>query len=434
MRTESRVPEGLRAVWRGSVGKFLEKSWSRARRHPVVSGVFAVYGVCVALVLWMLAPPQVMEHLKPPAAAGSPAPEPPVIHVKPEPDELCSSNVNRHPALPVAQGRFWVNPNEWNATGGLCIRSNGGTDFRVTQSGVTGRTMVDPMRGPGAYAHITTPPRGGMLPIRVDKLRYATSSWRTSTVDAGTYNAAYDLWFSSVPGKCSFTESAELMIWLDSRNKRPSGTLSQRQARIGEVAYNVFETPRNGAHTLIVYQSTVATESVTDLDLRAFARDAAERGYVPWDSELCSVQAGFEVWDGGVGLSTESFTFDAAAGLPAGAITSALPGMCLALPDGSRTPVVESCDGTPAQNWSRTEGHALAHAGGCLEAGRGGSLWVADCSGAPAQRWDDGEYGSLVNKASGQCLDARGAEPRASVVPRARSCDRSAEQTWHLPL
>ncbi|WP_436788024.1 ricin-type beta-trefoil lectin domain protein [Yinghuangia sp. YIM S10712] len=364
-------------------------------------------------------------------AAGADHPPPPAViaQVLPEPGELCSDQVNRHPAREVAAGRYLVNPNEWNAVGGLCVRSEGETDFHVTQSGVAPSTIVDAQRGPGAYAHITTPPTGGALPIRMDRLQNATSSWRFTTPDAGTYNAAYDLWFSSVPGQCSFTESAELMIWIDSRNKQPTG---ERTAviRVGDADYTVYEAPKKSSHTLIVYSRNDPAEAVTELDLLAFATDAQRRGYVPPSSSLCSVQAGFEIWDGGVGLATESFGFSASARPPTGAVTSGLPGKCLEVPEESERPMMETCDASAAQEWSRTEPNALAHGGTCLQAAKSGALTLVACTGAPAQQWTAGPSGALVNPETGLCLDADTGEGAV----RARECDGSTEQSWHPPV
>ncbi|MGW0661306.1 GH12 family glycosyl hydrolase domain-containing protein [Streptodolium elevatio] len=404
---------------------------STARSHPVLTAAAALLVVAALLGAWMLMPPRFMDDLQR-AAAAQERPPAPIAQVVPGTDELCSGEVNRHPAREVAGGRYQVNPNEWNAVGGLCIRSDGGTDFRISQSGVNGRTVVDPDRGPGAYAHITTPLNGGILPIRVDNLRYAVSSWTTATVDSGTWNAAYDLWFSPVHGECSFTASAELMIWIDSRGKEPSGEKVDDPVRIAGVSYTVYQLPKKSSHTVIVYQLDDPTQAVRDLDLRAFALDAVQRGYVPKDSELCSVQAGFEVWDGGVGLRTESFSFDAAVGLPRGAVTSGLPGMCLAAPVDGRTPVVATCDASPAQEWT-TDRNTLVQDGRCLEAGRNGAVFLAKCTGATAQQWQAGPDDSLVGEASGKCLAAGDPAPNRSSVPRVQTCERGAAQTWYPP-
>ncbi|GAA4963788.1 hypothetical protein GCM10023205_29670 [Yinghuangia aomiensis] len=419
------------------VRKGLVRLWSAARTRPYAAGAVSAALLGAVLAVWVLMPPRVAGKVRAPQAVAAPPPKA-VAQVMPEPGDLCSTQENRHPARTVDSGRYLVNPNEWNAVGGLCVQSRGGADFRITQSGVTGRTVVDPQRGPGAYAHITTPPTGGPLPIRVDKLQYATSSWRTRTVDSGTYNASYDLWYSSVPGQCSFTDSAELMIWIDSRNKHPSGKLAPDPLRVGALSFSVYEPPKpvSGGHTLIVYALTTPVDEVVNLDLRAFTRDAVQRGYVPGDSALCAVQAGFEVWDGGVGLATESFSFSAAAGIPSGAVTSALPGLCLEWPDGARAANVGTCNAQPSQSWSRPPDGTLVHAGLCLENGRDGALSLVECDGTPEQRWIPDAAGRIVNGSRNACLDAGtgGGAGRTGAVPRARTCDNSQGQVWYPPV
>ncbi|WP_436775999.1 GH12 family glycosyl hydrolase domain-containing protein [Yinghuangia sp. YIM S09857] len=405
---------------------------STARSHPVLTAGVALLLVAGLLGAWMLLPPRFMGDLQRSAKAHE-RPPAPIAQVVPQAGELCSDEINRHPAREVDGGRYQVNPNEWNAVGGLCVRTDGGSDFRISQSGVNERTVVDPDRGPGAYAHITTPLHGGVLPIRVDNLRYAVSSWTTSTIDSGTWNASYDLWFSPVHGECSFTESAELMIWIDSRGKKPSGEKADDPVRIGGLSYTVYQLPKKSSHTVIVYLLEDPASSVRDLDLRAFALDAAQRGYVPRDSELCSVQAGFEVWEGGVGLRTDSFSFDAAVGLPRGAVTSGVPGMCLAAPSDGRTPGVATCDASPAQEWTKGDANTLVQDGRCLEAGRGGTVYLAPCTGAVAQKWQPGPSDALVSPASGKCLAAGDPAPGRWSVPRLQPCERGPAQTWYPP-
>lgn len=52
--------------------------------------------------------------------------------------------------------------------------------------------------------------------------------------------------------------------------------------------------------------------SVRDFDVRAVAADVARRGYLVATSYLPNIQAGFELWQGGSGLGTESFALNVA--------------------------------------------------------------------------------------------------------------------------
>ncbi|MBX4205250.1 MAG: cellulose-binding protein, partial [Candidatus Doudnabacteria bacterium] len=51
--------------------------------------------------------------------------------------------------------------------------------------------------------------------------------------------------------------------------------------------------------------------SVANLDLKAFTDDAVSRGSVEPGWYLIDVEAGFEIWQGGLGLGTNSFSFSA---------------------------------------------------------------------------------------------------------------------------
>lgn len=196
--------------------------------HPVVPGTgrprlrpwwWLAPSIAIVLALCAVLLPQ--DRQEPTRAAPAVTPLPAATA-----GEICSTGDNRYPSQAVDSGRYLINPNEWNATGGLCISStDGGPGFRVTRSGISPTSLTDPDRGPGAYPHISTQlqPGTGPLPIAVNNLRYATSSWRTTQVDDGVYNASYDVWYSTSRTSCSFTESAELMIWLRGNGKTPFG-------------------------------------------------------------------------------------------------------------------------------------------------------------------------------------------------------------------
>jgi cellulose 1,4-beta-cellobiosidase len=49
------------------------------------------------------------------------------------------------------------------------------------------------------------------------------------------------------------------------------------------------------------------TTSVQDLDIGKFVADAMSRGWIQKSWYLIDVEAGFELWQGGAGLATNSF-------------------------------------------------------------------------------------------------------------------------------
>lgn len=180
--------------------------------------------------------------------------------------------------------------------------------------------------------------------------------------------------------------------------------------------------------------ATSAT-SVTDLDLRAFTRDAVQRGYVPAGSYLCAVQAGFEIWDGGAGLSSDSFSFQAAAGQPSGAITSAVPGRCLdsRMTDDPALLGAGTCDGSPAQTWTMGDDGSIGQSGRCVEDPDIGFPVLTGCTSRPDQRWRVTPAGQLANQDTGRCIENPGASTGGATQVRMRPCDGRTAQEWHPP-
>ncbi len=128
---------------------------------------------------------------------------------------------------------------------------------------------------------------------------------------------AYDIWFNQTPTTSGAPNGTELMIWLNHHGpKRPYGHQVASNVSIGGRSYNVwFGGPRarHGWNT-VSYTMTTRTASVSKLDLQALVADAVRRGYISRSWYLIDVEAGFELWQGGTGLATNSFSVNVAAG------------------------------------------------------------------------------------------------------------------------
>jgi cellulose 1,4-beta-cellobiosidase len=83
---------------------------------------------------------------------------------------------------------------------------------------------------------------------------------------------------------------------------------------IGGHGYQVWV--RQKSWNTISYTMTGAT-SLSNVDLQAFVADAVSRGYIASSWYLIAVEAGFELWHGGTGLATNSFSVKVAGGGPA---------------------------------------------------------------------------------------------------------------------
>jgi GH25 family lysozyme M1 (1,4-beta-N-acetylmuramidase) len=128
--------------------------------------------------------------------------------------------------------------------------------------------------------------------------------------------------------------------------------------------------------------------------------------------------------------------------LPAGPVTSQIPGGCLNDPNQSTvngTAVqVWPCNGRPAQAWTATAGSALQVRGKCLQAARAASgasrVYLNTCAHTTAQQWTVAASGAGVwyrNAAYGQCLANPGTAPAAHPAVTLGPCTAAGPAiTW----
>ncbi|MEV7777264.1 ricin-type beta-trefoil lectin domain protein [Kitasatospora sp. NPDC088351] len=354
---------------------------------------------------------------------------------RPSAQGLCSSAQNPFPKLPVDGGTKILEPNPWNTAGTVCLDASGGTGFTVTQ--VRDFVPHNPL-APGAYPNISTAPGASGLPVPVSALGDATADWDANGRVSGSFNLSFDLWYGSSPDNCLPGESAEVMIWLDATdNVKPAGAKVTDAQTVGDAAYNVFQAPITGPHSVISYVRTAPTHTTRGLNLRLFTADAMARGYVPKESYLCRVQAGFEVWSGGTGLRSESFAFHNRVGLPAGEIPAGAPGICLRHGGGgiAGTPVtVGSCgDQAVSTNWTVGNDGSVRGGAACLAPAERGGVILAECTGGSAQRWVAGAGQRLLHQESGLCLATAGGVLADGTPAVLKPCADVVSQRWRLP-
>jgi hypothetical protein len=218
------------------------------------------------------------------------------------------------PETRVGGGAYVVQNDEWNSTAPECIATNGRAQFTVVSSSIRKPVRGDPGGYPaifsGCSAGVCT--AGNKLPIRVSDLRpgMVTSSWTTAQPPSGAYDVAYDIWFNRTRFTSGPPDGGELMIWLAHRGggQIVPGGVRVARVTIGGYSYTVWLWPGSGrAHEQVSYVMNRPAHAVQNLDLSAIISDAARRGYLGGSSWLLNVQAGFEMWQGGVGLETKSF-------------------------------------------------------------------------------------------------------------------------------
>ncbi len=151
---------------------------------------------------------------------------------------------------------------------------------------------------------------GSGFPVQVSDIRRGTvtTSWNTSQPGGSSdYDVAYDIWFNQTPTTTGQPNGTELMIWLNHNGHvQPFGSKVASNVSIGGRGYDVW-FGNQGWNTLS-YTMTSGTTSVSNLDLQPLIADAVSRGYIKPSWYLIDVEAGFELWQGGAGLATKSFS------------------------------------------------------------------------------------------------------------------------------
>jgi hypothetical protein len=239
---------------------------------------------------------------------------------------LCKSQT-----LAIDGNSYTVENNEWGSSAPECITTDGTPDFTVANSSIANSTYG----APGGYTaiyrgcHFGACTHGSGFPIQVSDIRpgRVTTSWSTSQPGGSSdYDVAYDIWFNQTPATTGQPNGTELMIWLNHNGPvQPFGSKVASNVSIGGRGYNVWFGKQ--AWNTVSYTMTSGTTSVSDLDLEPLIADAVSRGYISPSWYLIDVEAGFELWHGGTGLATKTFSVDVAGGahLPALDQTSPSP-------------------------------------------------------------------------------------------------------------
>ena len=205
--------------------------------------------------------------------------------------------------------------NEWGSSAAECITTDGGTDFTVANSSISNSTSGAPGGYPSIYqgCHWGNCSSGGLTttPIQASNLSSGkvTTSWSTTQPGGSNdYDVAYDVWFNKTSTTTGQPNCLELMVWLNHNGPvQPFGSQVATNVSIGGHAYNVWEGAQSTWNT-VSYTMTTGTTSVSNLDIGQLAQDAINRGYMPSSCWLIDVEAGFELWQGGAGLATNSFS------------------------------------------------------------------------------------------------------------------------------
>jgi cellulose 1,4-beta-cellobiosidase len=232
--------------------------------------------------------------------------------------EAATTTLCHSQTLPVSRGAHTIQNNEWGSSAPECISSDGNADFTVASSSIANSTSGAPGGYPSIYqgCHWGACTSGSGFPIQVSNIHAGTvtTSWSTSQPGGSSaYDVAYDIWFNQTPTTSGQPNGTELMIWLNHNGPvQPFGSQVASNVSIGGRSYNVWFGTQ--AWKTVSYTMTSGATSVSHLDLQPLVADAVSRGYINTSWYLIDVEAGFELWQGGAGLATNSFSVHVAGG------------------------------------------------------------------------------------------------------------------------
>jgi Glycosyl hydrolase family 12 len=214
------------------------------------------------------------------------------------------------PVTAPAGGRYIVR-NDNFAGRTECLRNSDlGPNFTVARSAANAR-------GPESDAYpdvfygcswgLCT--HGSVLPAQVTRVREARASSSTDDRAGGRWSTAFDIWFGRHrSGYRAQATGAELMIWLDAHDfpppPGPRFTVDHRRwylyhwvARLGTKQWNYVQV-----------RAVHPTTHVSGLNLLPVIRHVEGMGLIRRDWWMLNVESGFEIWTGGTGLATRSFS------------------------------------------------------------------------------------------------------------------------------
>ena len=219
-------------------------------------------------------------------------------------------------------GKYVVmNNNYGGGTQTIAVTSTG---FAITERTGSASTTGAPLSYPAVYlgCHYTNCSPSTPLPLQISKIATATSSINMTYPNDPSflYDASYDIWMDPT-AKTTGVNQQELMIWLNKQGSaiQPISYVYDIEGvatpiattTIDGVSWNVYRG-NNGANNVVSYVAVNPISSLPTFDVLNFVKDVYTRTSdfeqpVTDQWYLTSIQAGFEPWLGGVGLTVNSF-------------------------------------------------------------------------------------------------------------------------------
>ena len=209
----------------------------------------------------------------------------------------------------VDAGNYVIMNNRWGTNATHCINTTA-NGFTITQQDGTGNLSGAPVSYPAIYlgCHYSRCSPSTALPRQISTIGSAPSSLSVSYPGGGTWDAAFDIWMN-VDNNTTGVQDTEIMIWLNRQGSiQPIGSAGPT-VNIAGRGWQVWQGS-NGQNNVVSYLFQGSPLTSFSFDVMDFVRDTFSRGSQYGNNNwwLTSVQAGFEPWIGGVGLTVNSFS------------------------------------------------------------------------------------------------------------------------------
>ena len=227
----------------------------------------------------------------------------------------CTTNQNGGANDTVTQldgDAYHLQANEYNSGADFKICTNGSPDFTISSSGVS----VSHDGAPGAYpslykgCHWGDCTANSGMPVAVSTMSNTpdkvTTTYSTSTVSSGAWDDSYDIWYNPAQSTSNNSSGLEMMIWLNHfGGVQPAGSPGPTVTLDG-ISFTVwYGGSGNGGTVSFVANNPMS--SVSNMDLGPLTAYAVSRGYMQNSWFLIDVEAGFEPWTSGQGLTANAF-------------------------------------------------------------------------------------------------------------------------------
>lgn len=218
--------------------------------------------------------------------------------------ELCNGA-----STSVMDGEYNVMNNVWGASTAQCLEVDlEGTYWKVSLSehnNPGGSVASYPAIFKGDHWGWSTI-KNNPFPKKIIDIESAPFTWIICTEDIpGTWNASFEAWFDSTG--TGYQYNGELMIWINYGGGAGPGGSFVGTANIDGHTWYVYYAAWSWNYIAYKIKNVVDT---VNLDLRDFVHDAVKRGYLDPEWYMRNMEAGFEIWRQGQGLTTYHYEAD----------------------------------------------------------------------------------------------------------------------------